>query len=177
MPDGWPPEPQPWPVVPRPFLEEPIGGWLGRVAARYRMSVGELVALHGLDLGGEHATDAWLLISAVSHATIRRLGALARVEPELLQQMLPQRLRHGERGRLRYCARCLFLNPTDVMSPRWLRTWLDDGMHSCDLHGTPLRGLTLSAMRGCRNFDALLRQVSRLERTQDCYSGRRETQR
>jgi len=57
------------------------------------MSVGELVALHGLDLGGEHATDAWLLISAVSHATIRRLGALARVEPELLQQMLPQRKR------------------------------------------------------------------------------------
>lgn len=29
----------PWPLPPRPFYEEAFGGWLGRVAARYQISV------------------------------------------------------------------------------------------------------------------------------------------
>lgn len=31
-----------WPVAPRPFYEEAFGNWLGRVAARYKISVGAL---------------------------------------------------------------------------------------------------------------------------------------
>lgn len=37
-------------MAPRPFAVEPIGGWLGRVAARYRGSVDELSLVYGLEL-------------------------------------------------------------------------------------------------------------------------------
>lgn len=175
--DAWLHEPHPWPVVPRPFAEEPIGGWLGRVAARYRMGVGELAEQHGLDLGSEQAACTWLLISAVSHSTISRLAALARVDPELLRQMQPQRAWPGFRSRLSYCARCLFLNPVDITSPRWLRAWLDGGLNVCQTHDVALRGLPVSSIHACRNFNGLLRLVSRRERDQDWYSGRRRTPR
>ncbi len=34
--------PVPWPLAPRPFDEEAFGSWLGRVAAKYRISVAAL---------------------------------------------------------------------------------------------------------------------------------------
>ena len=42
-----------WPAVPKPLPGEAFGGWLGHVAARYGVSVSELVDASGteIDLG------------------------------------------------------------------------------------------------------------------------------
>jgi hypothetical protein len=36
------PRETPLPFVPRPFVEEPLGGWLGRIAGFYRTDIDEL---------------------------------------------------------------------------------------------------------------------------------------
>jgi hypothetical protein len=34
---------RPWPDAPRPYPEEPLGGWVGRIAYRYRIPVADLL--------------------------------------------------------------------------------------------------------------------------------------
>jgi len=41
----------PLPLVKRPFPEEPLGGWLGRVAGFYKMDIDELAANFGWTSG------------------------------------------------------------------------------------------------------------------------------
>ncbi|CAG9212980.1 hypothetical protein BvRS1_12670 [Burkholderia vietnamiensis] len=54
--------PWPWPIAPRPFLEEAFGSWVGRIAARYQTSVdwiwesGTGVAMPSLTKAG------WILV-------------------------------------------------------------------------------------------------------------------
>ena len=55
-------EMRPLPVAPRPFEAEALGGWIGRFAARYRMTVLEFAERHSLDLG----IDDWRRV--VNHA-------------------------------------------------------------------------------------------------------------
>ena len=56
------PRETPLPFVPRPFVEEPLGGWLGRVAGFYRMGIDELAAEVGLDLGLDPKCRDWLFL-------------------------------------------------------------------------------------------------------------------
>ena len=49
----------PLPLVKRPFPEEPLGGWLGRVAGFYKMDIDELAANFGLDLGFDDECRDW----------------------------------------------------------------------------------------------------------------------
>jgi hypothetical protein len=59
---------------------EPIGSWVGRVAARYRMTVDELAQTYGLDIPFDRPANTWLLVNAMGGATIEQLARLARVD-------------------------------------------------------------------------------------------------
>lgn len=160
----WPCEPPAWPVAPRPFAVEPLGGWLGRVAARYRMSVDELDALYGLELAFDRHSNAWLLVSRLGEAAVGRLARLARVDPASLDAMQGPPAWSGQAPRLAYCPSCLFLNPLDVTSPCWKREWLVPCASGCAIHARPLSRMSMTSLRTCDNFDKLLRLVSRRER-------------
>ena len=64
---------------------EPIGGWLGRVAARYCMSVDELARHCGLGLAFDSLGSKWLQVSAVAKETLKRLAVLARLAREFIR--------------------------------------------------------------------------------------------
>ena len=160
----WPCEPPAWPVAPRPFAVEPIGGWLGRVAARYRMSVDELALLYGLELPFNRPGNAWLLVDRIGEPTIDRLARLARVDSASLNAMQGPPAGSGQTPQLAYCPSCLFLNPLDVASPCWKHEWLAPSASGCAIHAQPLTPLSITSLRTCDNFDKLLRLISRRER-------------
>jgi len=159
----WPCEPPAWPVAPRPFAVEPIGGWLGRVAARYRMSVEELAQLYGLELAFDRPCNTWLLILRIGEATINRLATLARMDSADLIVLQPLQCGPALQPQLAYCPTCVFLNPQDVTSPCWKRQWMDPAETSCPIHAQSLQRLPITSLRMCGNFDHLLRVVSRRE--------------
>jgi hypothetical protein len=72
---SWPPEPasgqRPLPVAPRPFVDEPLGSWLGRLAARYRLGVCDLANLYGIDLG--ERCRPWRLLTELSEVSLTGL--------------------------------------------------------------------------------------------------------
>lgn len=159
----WPCEPPAWPVAPRPFAVEPIGGWLGRLAARYRMSVDELSLLYGLELGFDRPGNTWLLIGRIGRPTIARLSRLARVDPDTLYAMQGP-AGPGQSTHLAYCPSCLFLNPLDITAPCWKYEWLAPSASGCAIHARPWTHLSITSMRKCDNFDRLLHVISRHER-------------
>lgn len=160
----WPCEPPAWPVAPRPFAVEPIGSWLGRVAARYRMSVDELAQMYDLELDFDRPNNAWLVPLRIEQATVDRLARLARVEADDLNALQWLPIGSAPRTHLAYCPVCIFLNPLDVTSPCWKREWLDASATWCSIHAQPLRRLSITSLRTCSNFDRLLCVISRRER-------------
>ena len=159
----WPCEPPAWPVAPRPFAVEPIGGWLGRVAARYRMSVDELALLYELELAFDRPVSSWLVVGRMGAATIDSLARLARVDPESLYAMQGP-AGPGHATHLAYCPSCLFLNPLDITAPCWRKEWFDASSNGCAIHAQRLTYLSITSLRKCDNFDKLLRVISRHER-------------
>ena len=160
----WPCEPPAWPVAPRPFAVEPIGGWLGRVAARYRMSVDEFALLYGLELAFDSPGNAWLFAGRLGAPTIDRLARLARVDPERLYAMQGLPARPAQATHLAYCPSCLFLNPLDITAPCWRKEWFAVSSGGCAIHAQPWTHLSITSLRKCDNFDKLLRVISRHER-------------
>lgn len=156
-------EPLAWPVAPRPFAVEPISGWLGRVAARYRMSVHELAQLYGLEGTFDGPNSAWLEVSSFTDATLDKLAALARLnvaELKALQWPLGATPAQCGRRQLAYCPSCLFLNPLDVTAPCWKREWLVSVMSTCPIHLRPMQNVSSLSLRKCGNFDHVLKAVS-----------------
>ena len=143
---------------------EPIGSWLGRVAARYRMSVDELAEQYGLELDFDRSGNAWLLVTQIGGATIEKLAALAHVDAAVLDEMQLPQATWVQPRQLFYCQVCIFLNPLDVTSPCWKLEWLDPSATGCAIHALPLRRLSISSLRSCGNFDKLLRLISSRER-------------
>jgi hypothetical protein len=156
-------EATPWPVAPRPFPEEAMGSWLGRVAARYRMSVDQLCDDHQLELKSDTSGAGWLVQRPLPDTTIGRLAYLARLDEQQLQEIqTPAAWAVAKRGEA-YCAHCLFVNPVDVTSPRWKRAWLHPETRHCEVHGTPLATIACGVLRQCQNFDKTIKAVGRLE--------------
>ena len=152
----------PWPVAPRPFPDEAFGGWFGRLAGRYRMTVDELarIAQLRLDLGQEYG--GWLSAPLPRHDDLLRLCRLCRLQPSTLLALGeatatssgPKRVDFG------YCHNCLFLNPQDVTAPYWKAPWLLGQALPCPKHGSydHVTGATLARER---NLNKLLKFISR----------------
>nr|WP_157991387.1 TniQ family protein [Caldimonas tepidiphila] len=150
-------------MAPRPFPEEPLGGWLGRVAARYRMSIEQLALQGGLDAVILASDVGWLLMPPQRMDVLVRLAALARLDVRQLEPLQTPSEWVFDRSGLLYCPRCLFLNPIDVSVPRWLRQWLDPWAACCKEHKAALHYVGRPALQRCHNFDDVLRVIGRLE--------------
>jgi hypothetical protein len=70
-----------WPAAPRPFPDETFGGWFGRVAGRYGITVDELAGAANIRLDLNPEGSGWLVASAPGDGPLRRLGALCRLTP------------------------------------------------------------------------------------------------
>jgi hypothetical protein len=94
---------------------------------------------------------------------LQRLARLARLDPERLSAIEAPSSWRRDRIWAYYCATCVFLNPADVTAPRWKRAWLDPGAARCDVHDMQLETIPARSVRSARNFEHLLRMVSKLE--------------
>jgi hypothetical protein len=141
-----------------------MGGWLGRVAARYRMSVGELAERYQLSIPVDSSGAGWLLLAPMDGGLLTNVAALARLDTATLEGLQIPAQWNTRRTHLPYCPTCLFLNPVDVTAPRWMRQWLDPEAKDCVVHELPLIDVPIGVVRQCRNFDYVLRMASRQER-------------
>lgn len=156
-------ERRPLPVAPRPFEAEVLGGWIGRLAGRYRMSVDEFASRHELELQIEEGAG-WLVMPALKKRSVDALAMLTRMSSKRIAEIRAAPNWTGRRNRFCYCARCVFLNPLDVTAPIWRWEWLDPNLSACPTHGEAFRTLSSGRILACRNFDQLLQLVSKHER-------------
>lgn len=138
-----------WPIAPRPFPEEAMGSWIGRVAARYRVTVEQLCGDGGiaLDASGDLG---WLMPAPLPAEQLRRLARLGRLDPNRISAIEAPASWRGDRIWAFYCATCVFLNAADVMAPRWKRAWLDPSAAWCDVHDMQLETIPASSVRSAR---------------------------
>lgn len=112
------PSARPWPLAPRPFYEEAFGSWLGRVTARYQISVAMLwessVSAKLPALG----TAGWILFPVGCPLVLERFSKLARLNDDRLSHIQTPTGWTTDRQCLPYCFRCLVLNDADVSAPR-----------------------------------------------------------
>ena len=151
----------PWPVAPRPFADEPLGGWLGRVASAYRVTVAQLWNDAGLMGGLAHPRMVWLMIAGISADDRQRLAALARLDASVLEAIEPPAAWADNRRRLSYCFACLVLNPADVLAPRWKREWLAPEAARCRVHDRTLASTTAASLCYPQHFAQLRRAILR----------------
>lgn len=150
---------QPWPVAPRPFPDEAMGSWFGRLAARYRMSVAEFALQNDIKLPKLTAYVGWLLMPPLSQASVDRIAELARLSPERIQAIQTPSEWITHRWKLPLCPICLFLNPQDITAPRWLRDWLAPDYVPCQLHQAPTISVGAIYIERCRNFTDVVKLV------------------
>ncbi len=149
---GYAHELAPWPVAPRPFFDEAMGSWLGRVAGRYRMPVAQLNADYQLQLPLEATRAGWLVMPAIELNALERLAAFARINVRQLEVLqMPVDWIRQER-RYWFCRRCLSMNPVDLTEPYWKRQWFKPGFEQCDEHAGPLESLGARQIGKCQNM-------------------------
>jgi len=78
---------RPWPVAPRPFDGEAFGGWLGRLAGKYSMTVEQLWTHADLGPMPTLTRWKWLLFPPVPLETLERLSQLTHVSVDRLSAM------------------------------------------------------------------------------------------
>jgi len=140
-----------------------MGSWLGRVAARYRMGVAQLVKDYDLQIALQASGAGWLLLPPLNTEVLQRLAKLARIKIDTLQEIqTPDNWLCDCRSVL-YCRECLFVTPEDVFSPMWKRQWFDLQYQHCTVHHKPLESLPANKVRQCSNFDYVLKMISRKE--------------
>ena len=150
-----------WPVAPRPFPDEALGSWLGRVAALYRIKVSTLAASASFDLGPNG--HVWLAPCNLSVETILRLATLATLPVASIQAMADSVPRQPNRH-YRFCFSCLVLNPVDVTAPYWKAHWLATEERICGVHGIAEETIGGSAIAAAGNMPRLINAISKRRR-------------
>lgn len=166
------PDTLPLPLAPRPFLDEALGSWIGRLAGLYRISVHQLDATYRLRL---HLTGplTWLCPVPVSQESADRLGALTHLPATAAVHLVELDCAVLGAHAAYYCRRCVFVNPVEVESPYWKRDWLAPRAAPCPIHDLPLTRLPAGEVRGAANMPSLIRAVSRFERRRCSNASRR----
>ena len=163
-----------WPVAPRPFYEEAFGSWLGRVAARYQVSVGALWEISVSEEMPVLGSAGWILFPTISPFTLQQFATLARLDVARLSHIQTPPAWLADRRCMPYCFRCFVLNDADVSAPRWKREWLDPTAEFCSVHHKLLETVPASVFRVSKDFDAAHRAISRYrERRSFADTGRR----
>ena len=153
---------RPLPFSPRPFTDEALGSWIGRLAASYRICVLQLDAHYRLQIGLSGPL-AWLAPGPMSEDTLERLCWLTHCSAEVISALAVEETPLKVRGAL-YCRRCAFINPIEVESPYWKREWLLPGASLCAIHGEHLAALPAGKVRASANTRELIRAVGKYER-------------
>lgn len=153
---------RPLPVAPRPFSDEALGSWIGRLASRYRITVRQLDSEFGLglDLTGPLS---WLLPGSLSDVARSRLASITRV-PIVQISSLSLKASDETPRTASYCCKCVFLNPLEVESPYWRRDWLSPSAIDCVIHPLRLSVMPAWRVRLCQNMSKLIPTVGKLER-------------
>ena len=154
---------RPLPVAPRPFEGEVLGGWIGRIASRYKLSVNVFERTFELDLG-LRGGRGWLLLDHLPGEALTRLSSLMRMNRDDIGAIAVPPAVAGVRKSLWYCPRCVFVNVVDVTAPIWRRDWFDPEMTHCPADGWAFRAIPSGAALACRNLDQLIALVGRYER-------------
>ena len=149
----------PWPIAPRPFPDEAMGSWFGRLAARYRMSVTEFAEQNDITLPKLQPTVGWLLMPPLDDESMDRIAELARLSRDKIEAIQTPSEWITQRWYFSLCPTCLFLNREDISAPRWLRDWLAPDFIPCRLHDAPTITISTLYFAQCRNFSDVLRLV------------------
>jgi hypothetical protein len=147
-----------WPAVPKPLPGEAFGGWLGRVTARYGVTVSELVDASGteIDLGSNALTR--LAAAPPVGAQALLLSATTGVKVEVFKEMadaappVPQSFP--------YCFHCLVANSLDAAAPCWQLAWLSADWPGCEQRPLERDVLSRSDLRDRGNMKRLMHYVS-----------------
>ena len=158
-----------FPWAPRPFAGEALGGWIGRLAAAYRMTVDELSTYAGLS--ADACVVNWLAVAPLEVEDQRRLATLCRLSvADLPQAHLTEGL-----ASLTYCYHCLVLNHEDVTAPYWRASWLSAAEEvRCDILGHATQRTSLAVLRDHRNMKALMRFIRRRKASREREARRKE---
>ncbi len=146
---------RPWPLVPRPFADEALGSWFGRIASRFHMNVNELAAAGQLTLDFGEQCCEWLLLRPLNSADSARLSFLSGIGEENLPRPYVGPATARRQTQLAFCERCLWLNPLDVTAPYWKAEWAHLREPVCRLHGCRfdfVSGITLSTYSNMRRL-------------------------
>lgn len=159
-----------FPWAPRPFDDEALGGWIGRLAGAYRMTVDELADYAGLSV--DMSIPNWLAI-ALQGEDRRRLAALCRLSDE----ELPRGHDREKPAHLEYCYRCLILNPVDVTAPYWRASWLEGFEREwCQSRCPLIQRTSLAVLRGNRNMAALVQLICQRRNSRELQMAERRRQ-
>ena len=150
---------QPWPIAPRPFPDEAMGSWFGRLAARYHMSVSDFAKHNDIKLPTLERSVGWLLMPPLADKAIDRIAELARLSRDRIDAIQTPGEWITYRLKLSSCPICLFLNREDITAPRWLRDWLAPDYIPCQVHQTPTITVGAVYIEQCRNFTDVLNLV------------------
>lgn len=148
-----------WPAAPHPFPDEAFGGWFGRVAGRYGITVDELAAAANIRLDLDLERGGWLAASAPAKRSMRELAVRCRLAPdevEGLRKPAPIGV-----GLLAYCYHCLVLNPHDVFSPYWREAWIGSSESPCRKHRQWVGYISRTDLQQRRNLPRLLKMLER----------------
>ena len=140
-----------------------MGGWLGRLAARYRMRVDEFAERAGVDCDLAITNVGWLLAPPLTATAIDRLARQSRCDADRIRALQTPQEWLSDRYDLPYCAECLFVNPLDASATRWKREWLDLDADDCSEHGRQLGWISAGQVRRCDHFGRLLKKISAQE--------------
>lgn len=153
-----------WPLVPMPFAGEALGGWFGRIAARYRMNVDELARAGGLNFDFSDDCCDWLAIPRLTLADRSRLAFLTGVHEEVLPEPYTGPGTRVTKSRFSFCEKCLWLNPLDVTTPFWKAEWADAVEERCPIHRTEFDYIIGQELSKCKNMRRLLTCIEKRSR-------------
>lgn len=147
-----------WPVAPRPLPLEVFGSWLGRVAARYRIGVDDLVAAAAVDIELGTQANHWLAARPISGDAVSRLGHLARLSREEVERTL--RFAGQKAEGYPCCFTCLVLNPWEVESPYWRLEWMSE-RSICEHDNSSWERASPGLLKQAKNMSQLVGVLSR----------------
>jgi hypothetical protein len=130
----------------------------GRVAARYRLDVDQLVV--AADIEFDLGSDGQRAIAPSQDDALSRISALARVAPSALSALARNACRPSCPGDLWFCCRCVFVNPIEVESPYWRFGWIFEGPGECPIHRAARERLPAAALAKARNMDKVILYIS-----------------
>ncbi len=160
-------EQSPWPIAPRPFFDEAMGSWLGRIAGCYRMRLSQLDADYRLELPLTSTRALWLVMPPLDMKVLKNLARLARINVRQLEEIQMPSAWMREERRWWFCRQCLAVNRADLTAPYWQRRWFNPEFNRCSDHPGLLQSLSASQLALCGNMRDVIHSVAAKMRKRD----------